>query len=44
MQTQALIIICKRQDKNKTQKQDYSKYWEIIWRSISLNIISKFNK
>ncbi len=44
MQTQALIIIFKRQDKNKTKKQDYSKYWEIIWRSLSLNITSKSNK
>jgi hypothetical protein len=44
MQTQALIIISNRQNKNKGQKQDYVKYFEIIWSSISLKLIEKSNK
>ena len=44
MQTQALIIISKRQNKNKRQKQDYITYWEIIWDYISLNQIDKSKK
>ena len=44
MQTQALIIISNKQDKNKGQKQDYAKYLEIIWSSILLKLIEKSNK
>jgi hypothetical protein len=44
MQTQALIIIFKKQNKNKRQHQDYIKYWEIIWDYISLNQIDKSKK
>jgi len=44
MQTQALIIISNKQDKNKAQKQDYTNYLKIIWNSISLKLNEKFNK
>lgn len=39
MQTQALIIIANKQNKNKGHIQDYAKYLEIIWSSLSLKLI-----
>jgi hypothetical protein len=41
MQTQALIIISKRQDKITTYNKDNKSYFKIIWHFITENIIGK---